>query len=314
MVAHTKAESKTIRLSSETLIGRSPECKLRIASGQVSRRHCLITVDDLHVLVRDLGSANGTRLNGQTIDPEVDVSIPPGSTLVVGPLKFVVQFTPPRDDDTALLTRSDQSDEIALRELPAMAAVPIVDGEETKDYPPALSRRRGDPPPVVVEGTAGSATDRIEPDETPARHDEATTTEADFGPLPHETVFDVALDDQDPNAPRAMRDITGAAPRQTASETAFLFEHDDLQQLAAAVEGDTEETAATDTPAEASDAPEAKGESTPVDPARQPTGWRILDKLRGKKPGPPPASGPASSEIPSADDTEDTLRNFLKDH
>src|SRR5262245_20187840 len=94
-VAHSKPDAKQITLGPETLIGRSPDCNLRIASGQVSRRHCLIKVANDRVCVRDLGSANGTRLNGQTITAEVDVAVSPGSTLVVGPLKFIVQFNAP---------------------------------------------------------------------------------------------------------------------------------------------------------------------------------------------------------------------------
>src|SRR5436190_4375474 len=107
IVAHPAAETKQIRLGAETLIGRGPDCKLRISSGQVSRRHCLIKVVDATVSVRDLGSANGTRLNGLAVSPDVDVPIPPGSTLIVGPLKFVVQFAAPRsaaEEDTEWLS------------------------------------------------------------------------------------------------------------------------------------------------------------------------------------------------------------------
>jgi pSer/pThr/pTyr-binding forkhead associated (FHA) protein len=133
LVAHSKADAKQIRLGAETLIGRSPDCNLRIASGQVSRRHCLVKVAETLVSVRDLGSANGTRLNGQTISTETDVPIPPGSTLVVGPLKFVVQFAPPNvNEDGGSLPPGAQHDSSEILEL---AAVPVVNGEDTKDYP-----------------------------------------------------------------------------------------------------------------------------------------------------------------------------------
>ncbi|HEY2253887.1 MAG TPA: FHA domain-containing protein, partial [Planctomycetaceae bacterium] len=75
VVAHPSAESKQIRLGPETLIGRGHDCKLRISSSQVSRRHCVIKVADAGVSVRDLGSANGTRLNDVTIAAETDVPI-----------------------------------------------------------------------------------------------------------------------------------------------------------------------------------------------------------------------------------------------
>src|SRR5258708_158402 len=150
LVAHSKADAKQIRLGAETLIGRSPDCNLRIASGQVSRRHCLVKVAETLVSVRDLGSANGTRLNGQTISTETDVPIPPGSTLVVGPLKFVVQFAPPKaDEGSEPSSPAAQHDSSEILEL---AAVPVADGEETKDYPRSrklmdLLRRKKKPDP-----------------------------------------------------------------------------------------------------------------------------------------------------------------------
>ena len=150
LIAHTKADAKQIRLGPETLIGRSPDCNLRIASGQVSRRHCLVKVAESLVSVRDLGSANGTRLNGQTISTETDVPVPPGSTLVVGPLKFVVQFAPPQANDEGDASNAAQHDSSEILDL---AAISVFDGEETKDYPRSrrimdLFRRKKQPEPL----------------------------------------------------------------------------------------------------------------------------------------------------------------------
>jgi pSer/pThr/pTyr-binding forkhead associated (FHA) protein len=194
LVAHAKADAKQIALGRETLIGRSPDCNLRIASGQVSRKHCVIKVADSLVTVRDLSSANGTRLNGQTIKTEVDLPIPPGSTLVVGPLKFIVQFSVPRlNEDTELLTRSASGDSSELQELQRMAAAPVADGEDTKDYPPSRNRKRGAAPPLVVKGEpVQSANAEIRDREAPPT--QGKSTEADFAAIPNETVFDNFLD------------------------------------------------------------------------------------------------------------------------
>jgi len=51
----------------ETRIGRSPENDLVLESRGVSRRHARITADDVHVVIEDLGSHNGTFLNGQPV-------------------------------------------------------------------------------------------------------------------------------------------------------------------------------------------------------------------------------------------------------
>src|SRR5438552_2174998 len=46
------------------LIGRHPECDIQIDSRKVSRRHCCIAQVSDYLIVRDLGSTNGIRING----------------------------------------------------------------------------------------------------------------------------------------------------------------------------------------------------------------------------------------------------------
>jgi predicted component of type VI protein secretion system len=46
------------------LIGRHPECDIQIDSRKVSRRHCCIAQVSDYLVVRDLGSTNGIRING----------------------------------------------------------------------------------------------------------------------------------------------------------------------------------------------------------------------------------------------------------
>jgi pSer/pThr/pTyr-binding forkhead associated (FHA) protein len=50
-----------------TLIGRDPACDVRIGSSRVSRCHCCVVLESDEVVVRDLNSTNGTRINGATI-------------------------------------------------------------------------------------------------------------------------------------------------------------------------------------------------------------------------------------------------------
>ena len=50
-----------------TLIGRHPECDVLLDSLRVSRRHCIITAESDAVVVRDLGSMNGTWVNGRRV-------------------------------------------------------------------------------------------------------------------------------------------------------------------------------------------------------------------------------------------------------
>ena len=50
------------------VVGRHPQCDARLDSLRVSRHHCCMTLDDGDVVVRDLGSTNGVRINGQRVE------------------------------------------------------------------------------------------------------------------------------------------------------------------------------------------------------------------------------------------------------
>ena len=61
-------DNRNIQLrQGENLIGRLPEASLCIHSLQVSRRHARITVDNGTAYLEDLGSKNGTQLNGRSV-------------------------------------------------------------------------------------------------------------------------------------------------------------------------------------------------------------------------------------------------------
>lgn len=47
------------------LFGRHTECDVQLNSKKVSRRHCCVAQVDDYVVVRDLGSVNGIRINGE---------------------------------------------------------------------------------------------------------------------------------------------------------------------------------------------------------------------------------------------------------
>ncbi len=48
-------------------VGRSEDCYLQFPQADVSRRHCLLDIDPPHARIRDLGSRNGTYVNGALI-------------------------------------------------------------------------------------------------------------------------------------------------------------------------------------------------------------------------------------------------------
>ena len=73
------------------VIGRLPDCNLRIESKALSRHHAQININDGLVTVKDLGSTNGTFVDGKKITEEVVLKN--GQTLRVGPLETTVQIS-----------------------------------------------------------------------------------------------------------------------------------------------------------------------------------------------------------------------------
>jgi pSer/pThr/pTyr-binding forkhead associated (FHA) protein len=83
-------------------IGRDPQCDIRVPAAAVSRRHCEISFDDDEdwVKIKDLGSSNGTYVNGQRITQETELT--PGDAIRIGPFVLVVRFDGfPKTIDTA---------------------------------------------------------------------------------------------------------------------------------------------------------------------------------------------------------------------
>jgi predicted component of type VI protein secretion system len=104
-----KHQGKAIPLNvKKFLVGREQDCHLRPNSDMVSRHHCVFVVDEYAVRLRDLGSTNGTKVNGETIRTETVLN--DGDQISIGKL------------DLQFCLRSD-------------AAIPVPDSEPTPATP-----------------------------------------------------------------------------------------------------------------------------------------------------------------------------------
>ena len=69
------------------MIGRSSSCDFVIAHDSISRRHAMLTRDGDRVVITDLGSTNGTYVNGRWI---TQAEVLPGDRLQLGRLDLVL--------------------------------------------------------------------------------------------------------------------------------------------------------------------------------------------------------------------------------
>jgi FHA domain len=83
-----KQSGNRIALPPKFLIGREQDCQLRPNSDLVSRHHCMFTLDDYTLRLRDLGSTNGTLVNNEPLDGQTVLKT--GDNVRVGNLEFEV--------------------------------------------------------------------------------------------------------------------------------------------------------------------------------------------------------------------------------
>ena len=78
-----------IHLNKEsTLVGRNPACDITLDHGSISRQHCLMQIGERGLHVKDLGTTNGTKINGVNI---TEGYINPGDQLTMGHLVFLLE-------------------------------------------------------------------------------------------------------------------------------------------------------------------------------------------------------------------------------
>ena len=114
IIASGKNAGRAISIKrNKLLIGRAEECDVRPLSEAVSRRHCAVHVGPAEVFVEDLGSRNGTFVNGQRIAGKLKVVA--GDVIRVGALELKVSSS----DPAAHGTEEDVSRWLMADEMPA---------------------------------------------------------------------------------------------------------------------------------------------------------------------------------------------------
>ena len=84
----TALSEKRYSISAAQTVGRGQNCDIFLAVAHLSRQHARLSLDDKGLLVEDLGSANGTFVNGKRIDK---IRLKSGDELRFDTLRFRVQ-------------------------------------------------------------------------------------------------------------------------------------------------------------------------------------------------------------------------------
>jgi pSer/pThr/pTyr-binding forkhead associated (FHA) protein len=106
-------------------LGRSAQCDLPVRDPTVSRRHAELAPDGTALRVRDLGSTNGTFLNGKRVEEGIARA---GDTLAFGKLGFALEELPVEPADTG----EELLDATILRQVPVRApGEPLAPGSGT---------------------------------------------------------------------------------------------------------------------------------------------------------------------------------------
>src|SRR4051812_31589428 len=90
VVVRGRAVTPAVKLGpGVTTVGRQEDCQLRIKSSQVSRKHCQLFEKKGLLIVKDLGSSNGTLVNGKKVDDQRVLEA--GDELTIGQVKLKVE-------------------------------------------------------------------------------------------------------------------------------------------------------------------------------------------------------------------------------
>jgi serine/threonine protein kinase len=92
LVLEAVATGKKIRIpGGEAIVGRTSDCDVVVRASDVSKQHCRIRVEGHQVLIEDLGSSNGTFVNGKQIER---AELKDGDRLGIAEYEFLVRLAP----------------------------------------------------------------------------------------------------------------------------------------------------------------------------------------------------------------------------
>jgi pSer/pThr/pTyr-binding forkhead associated (FHA) protein len=136
----------------ELIVGRRPSCDVVLDFENVSGKHCVLRFINMIWHVRDLGSSNGTTVNGAPLSSEH--SILPDDELGIAGHVFHIDYDPPAP--AVLMTKEDVLDEDLL-EVRKKTSLMELAGLDTDGDRPKRKVRQTKAPEVIERLSAEEA-------------------------------------------------------------------------------------------------------------------------------------------------------------
>lgn len=102
IILHGPDAGRHITLSGDrVLLGRNADCNIPLSGKQVSRQHANLILSAGQYSLEDLGSSNGTFVNGKRMVPNLPVTLSAEDTFQIGPYLFALRELPePEKNET----------------------------------------------------------------------------------------------------------------------------------------------------------------------------------------------------------------------
>ncbi len=132
------------------IVGRTEEAHLRIPLATVSRKHCELVFEADKLVIRDLGSSNGTYLNYERVQ---NAELGAGDIVGIGPCLLTVQID---GLPSNIEPPSDSSGESSLMETPPAGLDVDDETDNPLDNVAADDLKEADPDDTVTKSNMGS--------------------------------------------------------------------------------------------------------------------------------------------------------------
>lgn len=116
-----------------TTVGRGSDCGIRITDNAASRKHLELIWDGAAGIARDLGSTNGSKINGQRFR---EAALAPGIVITIGQTSLVFQLAPGRSRKAAAKARPQPSTPTTVHR-PAQPATKVAPQAAPEQMPSA---------------------------------------------------------------------------------------------------------------------------------------------------------------------------------